>query len=62
MKTIMKKINFIGGISPEMAELLENNNIETIVNEDMTISISDREYERLLKVAPYADIEVMEEK
>ena len=56
----MKKINFIGGISPEMAELLEENKIETIVNEDMTISISDEEYERLLKVAPYADIEVME--
>ena len=58
----MKKINFIGGISPEMAELLEENKVETLVNEDMTISISDREYERLLKVAPYADIEVMEEK
>ena len=58
----MKKINFIGGISGEMANLLEENKIETIVNEDMTISISDREYERLLKVAPYADIEVMEEK
>ena len=58
----MKKINFIGGISPEMAELIENNHIETIVNEDMTISISDDEYERLLTVAPYADIEVMEEK
>jgi hypothetical protein len=55
----MKKINFIGGISPEMAELLENNNIETIVNEDMTISISDEEYERLLKVAPFADIEIV---
>ena len=58
----MEKINFIGGISPEMADLLEENKIETIVNEDMTISISDEEYERLLKVAPYADIEVMEEK
>ena len=58
----MKKINFIGGISGEMADLLEENKIETIVNEDMTISISDEEYERLLKVAPYADIEVMEEK
>ena len=55
----MKKINFIGGISPEMAELIENNNIETIVNEDMTISISDEEYERLLQVAPYADIEIV---
>ena len=58
----MKKINFIGGISGEMAELLEENNILTVVNEDMTISISDEEYVRLLKVAPYADIEVMEEK
>ena len=58
----MKKINFIGGISGEMADLLEENNILTVVNEDMTISISDEEYERLLKVAPYADIEVMEEK
>ena len=58
----MKKINFIGGISGEMAELLEENNILTGVNKDMTISISDEEYERLLKVAPYADIEVMEEK
>ena len=58
----MKKINFIGGISGEIADLLEENKIETIVNEDMTISISDEEYERLLKVAPYADIEVMEEK
>ena len=55
----MKKINFIGGISGEMAELLENNHIETIVNEDMTISISDEEYERLLKVAPFADIEIV---
>ena len=58
----MKKINFIGGISGEMAELLEENNILTVVNEDMTISISDEEYVRLLTVAPYADIEVMEEK
>lgn len=56
----MKKINFIGGISGEMADLLEENKIETIVNEDMTISISDEEYERLLKVAPFADIEVIE--
>ena len=55
----MKKINFIGGISGEMADLLEENNILTVVNEDMTISISDEEYERLLKVAPYADIEIV---
>ena len=55
----MKKINFIGGISGEMAELLENNHIETIVNADMTISISDEEYERLLTVAPFADIEIV---
>lgn len=50
----MKRIDFVGGVWKEIAEIMEDNNIIAICLEDMTFSITECDYNKLQQVAPYA--------
>ncbi len=50
----MKKIEFVGGIAAELANVIEDNNIITTCIEGDVCEISDEDYERLMEVAPAA--------
>ncbi len=61
----MKKIEFVGGIAPELADVIDENSITVICNEDMTCNISDDDFAKLKSVAPAAfdgnDIVIVED-
>lgn len=50
----MKKIEFVGGITNELASVIEQNNIIATCVEGNVCDISDEDYERLMEVAPAA--------
>ena len=50
----MKKIEFVGGIANELAEVIESNNINVTCVEGNVCEISDEDFETLKKVAPVA--------
>ena len=50
----MKKIEFVGGISNELVDVIEENGIVATCIEDNVCEISDEDYERLMEVAPAA--------
>lgn len=50
----MKKIEFVGGIANELAEVIESNNINTTCVEGNVCEISDEDFATLQKVAPAA--------
>ena len=52
--TIMKKIEFVGGISNELVDVIEENGIVATCIEGDVCEISDEDYDRLKEVAPAA--------
>ena len=50
----MKKIEFGGGISNELVDVIEENGIVATCIEGNVCEISDDDYERLMEVAPAA--------
>ena len=50
----MKKIEFVGGIANELAEVIESNNIKTTCIDGNVCEISDEDLETLKKIAPVA--------
>ena len=50
----MKKIEFVGGISNELVDVIEENGIIATCIEGDVCEISDEDYERLMEVAPAA--------
>ena len=43
-----------GAIDSNLSEIIEENNIEMICNEDMSLSISESDFEKLKELAPEA--------
>lgn len=50
----MKKIEFVGGITTELAQVIEDNNIIATCIEGNICEIEEEDYELLKKVAPAA--------
>lgn len=50
----MKKIEFVGGIANELADVIESNNISTTCVDGNVCEISDEDFENLIRVAPSA--------
>lgn len=50
----MKKIEFVGGISNELVDVIEENGIVATCIGGNVCEISDEDYERLMEVAPAA--------
>lgn len=50
----MKTIEFVGGISSELAQVIDDNNIVATCIEGNVCSISDEDYMRLQELAPCA--------
>ena len=50
----MKTINFRNGITEEIVNVCEENNIVMTCNAEMNIEISDDDYEKFCEVAPFA--------
>lgn len=50
----MKKIEFVGGISNELVDVIEENGIVATCIEGNVCYISDEDYERLMEVATAA--------
>ncbi len=50
----MKKIEFVGGVAPELAQVIEDNNIVATCVDGNVCGISDEDYSKLKHVAPAA--------
>ena len=50
----MKKIEFVGGIANELAEVIESNNINVTCVDGNVCEINDEDFESLKNVAPAA--------
>ena len=56
----MIKINFRNGIDKELAEIIDNNNINLTCTEDMNILVSEADLKKLIELAPAIEGDIYE--
>lgn len=56
----MIKINFRNGIDNELAEIIDNNNINLTCTEDMNILVSEADLKKLIELAPAIEDDIYE--